>query len=317
MRHRLRRLGWWFQRLNLRRALVLFVTLAGAVGVGWLYGGRDSAAFSGVLALVAGGLLGPRFSRLASRVVMRAPRWRTVGANTGFAGANLGYRAAESLPAAPATTLIDEIVESGGRFATGDVVVEAWVAAGDRSGTAWTIVQERMEPPAGRSVWTATVEGRLSIGDFDASGRPNPYRAAHRLVTRELDLPVVDIDLVSWGTEHFRGSERDVVVAIVRTSVEANELQHFDYAPDSAIRRRARPLPVTPDGLEQGLGRAHASEWRGGALLGLLELFEREHPGAWAAVEKRIANRWSAKAMFARVERGTEQVTGRALSLRR
>lgn len=310
---RVTRIGWWLRRLNRRRLLVLAALVATAIGVGWLYGGLDSAAFSGLLAVGVGVVLGRPVTSIFTRAFVRSVPWRAPDTDLHFAGTALGFTAVGFATTESPVARVHRILGSGGGFAHGDFAVQLWVVASADDGVDWTVAQGR---PGEQPEWTSTIDGRLTIADFDESGRPDPFRAAHRLVNDGLGVPVVDIDFVCWGTELNGVSGRPVVVGIVRTSMDAAGLRRFEYPAGDGQLRHAMPVAVTSEGVEDALASSHALEWRGGAAVGLIELLDQIHPGAWAALEHRLAERWSAKAMFARVARGTAQVTGRAMTAR-
>jgi hypothetical protein len=157
------------------------------------------------------------------------------------------------------------------------------------------------------------VDADLTIADLDDTGRPNPFRATHRLIKEELDLPLVGIELLGWGREEHSLGTRDTVVAYVTTSIEAENLSGVEY-PEGRVERAAHLVPIDLEGVAKTLGWGHPLNWRGGSAFGLLELLEASQPGAWAALEHRVAPRWYEKGMFARVERGTEKVSERALA---
>ncbi|MBT8192378.1 MAG: hypothetical protein KJP22_03175, partial [Acidimicrobiia bacterium] len=72
MRHRLRRVGWWFRRLRAKRLLGFSVLVVAAAAGGWLYGGPTSAAVGGVVALVVVGIvLAKPVRAIASRLFLR------------------------------------------------------------------------------------------------------------------------------------------------------------------------------------------------------------------------------------------------------
>jgi len=311
VRQRLKRVGWWFRRLRGKRSIgFLLIAAIAAVG-GWLYGGLDSAAVGGVVALVLAGIVLARpLAALARRLFLRTPPWRAEAGQLDFAGADLGFRVSGFAGGQAPRELVDEIADSGGRFSAGEVSVELWLVATDERGQDWTIVQELQESPARRVVWTSSVDAELTIADFDHTGRPNPFRAAHRIAKADLDVPLVDIQLLGWGREQHANGTRDTVVAFARTSIAAERLSGFEYP---ATRERAAHLVALDlEGVAKALGWGHPSNWRGGSAFGLLELLEISQPGAWASLERRVAPRWYEKGMFARVERGTEKVSERA-----
>ena len=315
MKHRLKRIGWWIGRLRGKRfiAFVAIVALA-AIG-GWFYGGLDSAAMGGGVALVVAGVVLARpLGSLARRLFLRKPPWRSGVGPLAFAGADLGFRVEGLVVSESPRETVDSIASSGGRFANGEIGLELWLVATDDLGQDWTIVQEIKEPPAGKVGWTSSVDAGLTIADFDDTGRPNPFRAAHRLVKGEIDVPLVDIDLMGWGREQMTAGTRDTVVAFARTAVPAEKLSGFTY-PDNRAERVAHLVPLDLDGIAKALGWGHPSSWNGGAAFGLLELLEEFQPGAWPALERRVAPRWYEKGMFARVERGTESLTEKAAAL--
>jgi hypothetical protein len=315
MRQRFRRVGWWFRRLRGKRLLGFGVLVAAAVAGGWLYGGPTSAAVGGVVALVLVGIvLAKPVRAIASRLFLRRPPWRAEPGPLAFAGADLGFTVDGFVAGDTPRDLVDKISNAGGRYRSGEISVELWLVASDAQGQDWTIVQELRLPPVGKAAWTSSIDGEMGFTDFDETGRPNPFRTAHRLAKTELDVPLVDIDLFGWGREqqHPVGT-RETVVAVARTSVAAEKLSGFEY-PESRDERRAHLVPVSLDGIAKSLGWGHPVNWRGGSVFGLLELLEVFQPGAWAALEERVAPRWYEKGMFARVERGTEKATERAVA---
>lgn len=315
MRQRLRRVGWWFRRLRGKRLLGFGILVAAAVAGGWLYGGPTSAAFGAVVALVVVGIvLAKPVRAIAARLFLRTPPWRAEPGALAFAGADLGFRVDGFVGGETPRDLVDQISHAGGRFESGEISIELWLVASDAEGQDWTIVQELSLPPAGKAAWTSSVDGELTFADFDAIGRPNPFRAAHRLAKAEWDVPLADIDIIGWGREQqYPVGTRDTVVVFARTSVAAETLSGFEY-PGSRDERRAHLVPVNLDGIAKSMGWGHPSSWRGGSVFGLLELLETVQPGAWAALEERVGPRWYEKGMFARLERGTEKATERAVA---
>ena len=317
MRQRLRRAGWWFRRLRGQRLLGFIALVTAAVIGGWLYGGPTSAAVGGVVALVVVGIVLARpVAAIARRLFLRTPPWQAEPGPLAFAGADLGFKVEGFGAGETPRDLVDKLAQAGGRFKSGEVSLELWLVASDLQGQDWTIVQALNLPPVGKTAWTSSVDGELTFADFDETGRPNPFRAVHRLVKQELDVPLVDIDILGWGREqHHPVGTRDIVVAFARTSLAAEKLSGFEY-PEGRDARRAHLVPVSLDGIAKALGWGHPSNWRGGSVFGLLELLEAFQPGAWAALVERVAPRWYEKGMFARVERGTEKATERALAVR-
>ena len=293
-------------------AFVLLVAVA-AVG-GWLYGGSDSAAVGGIAALlVAGIVLARPLVTLAKRVFLRSAPWQAEPGPLAFAGADLGFRVEGFAGDRGPRELMDDMAVAGGRFSSGEISLELWIVATDERGQDWTIVQEIHEVPAGKVAWTSSVDAGLTIADFDDTGRPNPFRATHRLVKEELDVPLVDIELLGWGREQHATGTRDTVVAYVTTSIGAEKLSGFEY-PENRVERAAHLVPINQEGVAKTLGWGHPLNWRGGSAFGLLELLETSQPGAWASLERRVAPRWYEKGMFARVERGTEKIAERAIA---
>jgi hypothetical protein len=291
---------------------VLIGTLAAVAG--WFYGGRDSAAVGGIVALViAAVVLARPLMSLTKRVFLRSAPWRAEPGLLAFAGADLGFRVEGFAGERGPRQLVDDIAAAGGRFSSGEISLELWVVATDDQGQDWTIVQQVHEAPAGRISWTSSVDAGLTIADFDDTGRPNPFRATHRLVKEEFDLPLVDIEVLGWGREQDSLGTRDTVVAIVTTSIGAETLSGIEY-PEGQVERAAHLVPLNLEGVAKSLGWSHPLNWRGGSAFGLLELLEAAQPGAWAALERRVAPRWYGKGMFARVDRGTAKITERAVA---
>lgn len=316
MKLRLKRIGWWIRRLRGKRFIAFVGIVAIAAVGGWLYGGLDSAAMGGIAALVvAGVVLAKPITSVARRLFLRSAPWRSGSGPLSFAGSDLGYWVEGLVESESPRESVDRIADSGGRFASGQVGLELWLVAGDEAGHDWTIVQEIKEPPSGRIIWSSSVDADLTIADFDDTGRPNPFRAAHRMIKEEFDVPLVDIELLGWGREQLQLGTRDTVVAFARTSLPAEQLSGFTYQEDGRTERIAHLVTVDLDGVAKALGWGHPSSWSGGAAFGLLELLEEFQAGAWPALERRVAPRWYEKAMFARVERGTESLTGRAAAL--
>jgi hypothetical protein len=289
--------------------------VAGAVAaaLGWVYGGRDSAAVGGIAVLVVATLVLPRpLVSLAKRVFLRSAPWRAEPGPLVFANADLGFRVEGFAGDRRPRELVDDLAAAGGRFSSGEISLQLWVVATDKQGQDWTIVQEIHEARPGRITWTSSIDSGLTVADFDDAGRPNPFRATHRLVRAELDLPLVDIKLLGWGREHHSFGSRDAVVAYVTTSIGAEKLRGIEY-PEGRVERTAHLVPIDLEGVAKALGWGHPVSWRGGSAFGLLELLEESQPGAWVALERRVAPRWYEKGMFARVERGTEKVTERAV----
>lgn len=294
--------------------MALFLVGGLAAAGGWLYGGRDSAAVGGIAALVLLGILLARpLGMLARRLFMRRAPWRVGPGPLAFAGSDLGFRVEGFSRGLDPRRLVDEIAAAGGRFSSGEISLELWIVATDEQGAAWTLVQEMHQGAAGRVTWTSSAAADLTIADFDDTGRPNPFRAVHRLVREELDIPVADIEILGWGREQHATGTRDTVVALAHTSVGAELLGGFEY-PERRFERAAHLVPVSLDGAAKTLGWGHPVNWCGGSAFGLLELLEAVQPGAWVALERRVAPRWHEKGMFARVERGTERVTERAVA---
>ncbi len=290
-----------------------FVLVGGLAAVGgWLYGGRAAAAVGVVAALVAGIVLARPLAMLAKRLFLRTAPWRAEPGPLEFADTDLGFTVEAFAGELDPRELVDHVSNAGGRFSSGEISLELWMVASDELGQAWTIVQEVHPTRAGRVAWTSSVDGGLTIADFDNTGRPNPFRAVHRLVKEEFDVPLVDTEVFAWGREHHATGTRATMVTFARTSIGVEQLTGFEY-PEDPQERTAHLIPVTLDGVAKALGWGHPENWRGGSALGLLELLEIFQPGAWATLERRIAPRWHEKGMFARVERGTERVTGRTL----
>lgn len=314
MRQRIKRVGWWFLRLRGKR-LIGFVLIVGvAVLAGWLYGGFDSAAVGGVIALVLAGIVLARpLSVLAERVFLQTAPWRSETGSLAFADSDLGFQICGFVDkeASPGQQ-VETIAQQGGRFGSGEVSLELWLVASDQQGQHWTIVQEVQES-AGRAIWTSSIDTELTMADFDDTGRPNPFRAIHRVTKNELDVPLVDIELLGWGRERLLSGTRDTLVAFVRTSVGAELLSGFEY-PANRQDRHAHLVQLNLDGVAKALGWGHPSNWRGGSAFGLLELHEMFERGAWASLERRVAPRWYEKSMFARVERGTERISKRPVA---
>jgi len=315
VRQRLRRAGWWIQRLRGKRFIAFIAITAAAALTGWFYGGFDSAATGGIAALVVASLVlaGP-LKLLAKRLFVRTAPWRSGLGPLTFAGSDLGFLVEGFVGSEGPRETVDAIAASGGRFASGEMSLELWLVATDDQGQDWTLVQEIREPPAGRLVWTSSVDSQLNIADFDDTGRPNPFRAAHRVVKEEIDVPLVDIELFGWGREQLPVGTRDTVVAFARTSVPAEKLSGFTY-PDSRVERSAHLVSLDLDGLAKALGWGHPTHWNGGAAFGILELLEEFQAGAWPALERRVVPRWYEKGMFARVERGTESLAEKAATV--
>ena len=313
MRRRLRRASWWIRRFRGWRFAAFVLTIATAGAAGWFLAGSDSAAVGGgvalaiALVLVGMGLALP-MRGLLRRMFLRTAPWRTRSGPLSFAGADLGFRVVGLGVGLGPREVVDAITASGGRFFTGEVSVELWLVATDRQGQDWIIAQEARETLGGPVVWTSTIDGATTMADFDGSGRVNPFRAAHRLVKEELDVPIVDIEVLGWGTEE---GVRDAVVAVARTSHPAEKLSGMEYAGDRYLRS-AHLVALDIDGVAKTLGWGHPVNWRGGSAFGLLELLEIFQPGAWAALERRVAPRWQENGMFVRVERGTARLTERA-----
>jgi hypothetical protein len=310
MRRRLQRVTGWFRRLHFWRFLVLLALVVLGWVAAWRFGGSAAAAFGGLAALGAGALLSRPLAVIWRRFFLHAAPWR----NGSFGGEDLGFEVVGLARGESPVPLVDRIIGSGEQFDAADLFVEVWLVATDGSAMWQTVALEIIEPPAGRSVWTSSIDGWLTVADFDDRGRPSPFRAIHRLVGAEFDVPVVDIDLVVWGREETTTGSRSVVTAFVTT--DATKLEQVDHG-ESLVDRRCHSVDLDPVGVADALGRAHSSHWRGGAVVGLLELLDRLHPGSWPEVERTVSARWREKAMFARIERGTQHVTGRALAVRR
>jgi len=314
VKQRFERAGWWMYRLRGKR-LIAFV-LAGALAAagGWFYGGRDSVAGGALVAFVlSAAVLARPLAALARRLFLRSAPWRAGTGPLAFAGADLGFRLYGFAGNRRPRQLVDDIGEAGGRFPRGEISLQLWVVATDDQGQDWTIVQEIREAPAGRMLWTSSVDAGLTIADFDETGRADPFRATHRLVEEELALPLVDIELLGWGREQRTTGTRDTVVARVTTSIGAEKLGGIEY-PEGRAERTAHLVPIDVEGVVRSLGWGHPLSWRGGSVFGLLELLEAFQPGAWAPLERQLAPRWHEKGMFARVERGTQKVTERAIA---
>lgn len=313
MRYRLGRLTWWLRRLRARRILAAGVCSSILVVAAWSLGGGSSAAPGVLTILVAGAFIGPPAVRFWRRHFLRTAPWTSAGGDPTFGGWQLGFEVLGRAGKEPPVRQVGRIIDTSEQFDAGDLFVEAWLLASDASGTWWTVAQEVTESPTGRSAWTSSIDGWLTVADFDRAGRPSPFRAIHRLVAAEFDVPVVNIDLVAWGREPTASGGRNVVSAIVTT--DADILEHVAHA-DVLVEWRGHEVRLDPTGVAEALGRTRCSRWRGGAVVGLLESLERIHPGSWAGIERTVAARWRDKAMFARVERGTEHVTGRVLAAR-
>lgn len=312
MRHGMKRAGWWIRRLR-GKWLLAFLVLAGA-GAGLVYGGGDPATVGGIAGAVLVGLVMARpLAALGRRLFMRSPSWRSRTDSLEFADADLGFRVEGTAGKLSPRELPGAIADSGGRFAGGEISLELWVVATDERGQAWTVAQEVREQPAGRVEWTSSVDAEFGLVDVDSFGRPDPYRAAHRLVKQTFDIPTVDVEVVAWGREQHVSGTRDTVVAFARVSIGAEELAGFEYR-GNRWQRVAHLVTLDLDGVAKTLGWGHPLQWRGGSALGLLEVLEVSEPGAWPALERLMAPRWHEKGMFVRLEREAERVTERAIA---
>ncbi len=312
---RLRRFGSWVQGLRARRVGAVLAIGALALMAAWATGWFGAAALSGLGLFMLGMLVSRPMAHLGSRLLRRSAPWRRVGSELEFGTARLGLEIAGLVGVEPPSTQTHRIIESGSRFELGDVFLEVWLVASDEDGREWTVAQEITEPQARWSTWTSSIDGWLTLADLDEAGRPNPFRSIHRLIEAEFGIAVAHIELRAWGREQTRSGDRSVVVAMAVAAAHAEKLEILEFS-DSLADRRAHVVRLDPDGVAGILGGVHADQWRGGAVVGLLEALDRSHPGSWAAVEHRVSAQWREKAMFARVERGTEQVTGRALVVR-
>ena len=314
MRKRLRRLIWATQRFRAWRLLGLTLIIVGAAAAAWLYSQWDAVPVFGVAAVfLAGLLLAHPIAALARRLFVKAPPWRQESGRVEFAGAELGMELYGSVLEETPMEIVERLGSYGGRFADGRFSLVLWLIAADGDGNYWTIVQEQQHRSTGRTIWTASVDGSLSIADLDESGRPNPFRAAHRLAKSDLDVPLVDITLAGWGREHLRDGNRDVAVGFARTSVSAERLRGISY-PRANIACHAHLVTLDQGGTAKTLGWGLPSTWHGGAVYGLLETLENVESGSWAALERAVAPRWHNGGMFARVDRETEHLTGRLYS---
>lgn len=302
MKRRLRRVSWSLRRLRPARLGIGFVLTAVAIGAVWIFTDADVSVIGWTVMVLAIGLLLARpAAALWSHLIMRQPSWR-VGPTMRFAGSDLGFSVSGRPTSSPPSTAVRGLATPDPTAPDHPTVLEIWLVAGDPAGSDWTIVSGRPD----RTIWSSSVEEPIVPADGN-----DPYRAAHRLIGREWAVPITEIDVVARGSEVVPDGRRDVVVAVARTSLSIEEFTALAYEDPG---RTAQPVPVSPKGVADALGWGDPVSWRGGAVYGLLELLEQNEPGSWTALEGRVRARWHDKAMFARVERGTAQITGRVLA---
>lgn len=302
MKRRLRRVSWSLRRLRPARLVIGFVLAAVAIGAVWIFTDADLSVIGWTVMILAIGLLLARpAAALWSHLIMRQPSWR-VGPTMRFAGDDLGFTVSGRSASGSPSAVITAVATTDRTAPDHPTVLEIWLVAGDAAGSDWTIVSGRPD----RTIWSSSVEGPTVPADGN-----DPYRAAHRLINREWAVPVTAIDVVVRGSEVVPDGRRDVVVVVARTSLS---LEEFTALAHQDPGRTAQPVPVSPKGVADALGWGDPVSWRGGAVYGLLEVLEQNEPGSWTELEGRVRARWHDKAMFARVERGTAQITGRVLA---
>ena len=302
MNRRLRRIGWSLRRLRAIRLAAAAALAATAVIGLWLGTDVDPALIGRGAALLAVGILLARpAGALWSRFMIRRPPWRSAP-ELRFAGLDLGFRVAGR-----AGRHTDGQIGAGIADAPADTAaptaLEVWLIAADQAGRDVTIVQGLPD----RRLWSSSLDGVV-----DPADRDDPFRAVLRLVNEQWEVPIVRVDVLAWGSERTRDGARTAVVACARTSIPAERLSSLTY--DDSDGRTAHPVSLSPDSVADALAWGDPASWRGGAVYGLLELLEHAEPGSWTALEGRVRTRWRDKAMFARVERGTAQISGRVLA---
>ena len=309
---RLKRTWWRIRRFRAKRIVGFILVMTAALAAGNAFGRWPAAILGAVAGLVlAGAMLAKPLKGIGRMVFVRPPPWRDTDESMWFAGADLGFTPRGYAGDAAPRSVVERMTTSGRRFMAGQVSLELWLVATDEAGSPWTVVQERLPTQAADRVWTSSADSALEIADLDESGRPDPYRAAIRIAKEELDVPVARVQLVGWGRETTLGGTRDVVVGLAYTPVAAESLSGLSYPGDRG-ERAAHLIPLTVEGVAKGLGWGHPGQWNGGAAFGLLETVEHVAPGSWVGVERAVAPRWYEKAMFARLERGTQSVSAGA-----
>lgn len=302
MKRRLRRMGWSLRRLRVDRLVAAAVLAATAVGALRLVGDVDLSLLGRGAALIAIGILLARpAAALWSRFMVRRPPWRAAP-ELRFAGADLGFQMAGD---AGPNTYRDMRAAIAGELAraTNPIALEVWLVASDEAGRDSTIVESLPD----RRLWSSSLEGALDLADLD-----NLFGAGLRLVTEQWEVPITRFDVLAWGNERTQDGSRQVLVASARTSMPAERL--VALTDDDSAGRTSHPVSLSVECVADALAWGDPASWRGGALYGLLELLEQAEPGSWTALEARVRARWRDKAMFARVERGTAQITGRVLA---
>ena len=219
VRRRIQRAAWWVRRVHGKRILVLvIVAIIAAIG-GWLYGGFDSAAFSGLVALGAGILLARPVARLLARLLMRPVPWRSLDQPFEFGGLPIGFQAAGMAGDEPPRRLVDRIANAGGRLESGQAFLEAWLVAADEAGRTWTVVQEVVRPLTKRSVWTSSVDDAMTLADFDDSGKPKVENLKAQgqtmiIVEQSLNVALAFADraiFMEKGIVRFEGSAQELM----------------------------------------------------------------------------------------------------------
>ncbi len=313
MTKRFTKLAWAIQRFRTKRFIGFIGIIVGASFSVWLYLQWEAApVLSAIGIFLAGLLLARPVAALARRLFVRTPSWRHLG-SLEFGGVDLGFELTGSGFGKAPREIVEQIASPGDRFGDGRFSLILWLVAADEAGDHWTLVQEKQHESTGQTVWTGSVDGNLTIADLDESGRPNPFRAAHRLAKSELDLSLLDVSIVAWGRELLVDGSRDVAIGLAHTAVPAERLRSVAY-PRATFKRRSHLVTLDPHGTAKALGWSLPGNWLGGAVLGMLEALEHVESGSWLALERALVPRWREKLKFARIDRGIEHLTGRAYS---
>lgn len=157
-----------------------------------------------------------------------------------------------------------------------------WVLRRDGSHT-WTVVRQEMSEA---SRWTATVDGPMSDEDMTLDGMIDPYAAAARLAKTQIDLPISNIQFLSWGVE--RDTSRAVLVGWAETDVPASDLRAHEYADPTWTAYLA---DLYAEGSAKTIGWAGSAQWRAGALYGLARMVEEA--GGLRKLERHLEPRWA------------------------
>ena len=262
------------QRRPIGIAVSIFLVAAALVSLWFLnlnafIGG---AVLVGILAVL---LLIPR----TRRAVRSESRYATVRDGHSLCGRSIPYTNLGNAAEQGRERLANMFTRAGWQPETLNVVL--WVVH-KHDNRSWTIVcQEEGE----RSRWTATVDGPMSGEDVGLDGRLDPYAAAERLAKVQIDLPIHNVQFLSWGIE--KDTSRAVLVGWAETDLTARDLRAHRYEGDD---RTAHLAELDPDGAAKAIGWAGSADWRSGALYALARMVDEA--GGLKRLERVLEPRW-------------------------